>query len=108
MPESESPEITVDESTGVGTVTLDETAGMSANLELVNSQSESARINASGYWYDDEPPEVNLRVGFASGSISLSMSPERARRVAADLQMAAVHATTGDAELGEEQANDRE
>lgn len=103
--ELEQPEIAVDGEMGVGTVTFDEESGIQGALEIMNTYGDPATVNCSGYWYDDEPPEVNMRIGLESAVLSLSMSPKRARKVAADLRMAAVHATTGDAELQENQAN---
>jgi hypothetical protein len=70
------------------------------SLHLDPDLVDDATVTVDAYWYDDEPPEVRFSMYHEAVTTQSSLTPERARRLAAELRLAATHAEQGAAEAG--------
>lgn len=72
-------------------------SGVWTAAELGELVDEESSVSVSGWNYDDEDPShVMMHVTQQVVGLSLSLSPERARELAADLEAAADHAAGED------------
>lgn len=94
------PEITVDEETGSGRANVPRKSEVWSALEIFEDVDEDTHLGVSGFWMDDEPPSVEFRVDTQLAGLTVNLSLEEARELAADLQLAATHAEQGAAEMG--------
>lgn len=81
--------VTEDQNLGAGSAKLDTGEPVWSVLEIQQVPDEEATISLEGYWYDDEPPQVEVRINSGPASHVLNMGTERARDLAADLEKAA-------------------
>lgn len=91
--------VKTDSEQGVGTASVPTESDAWATVKLEELVSEDAVLSVTGYWYDDEEPQVEVTVGVSVGTIVLNLTPERARVVAEDLREVAEHAEHGDKQL---------
>jgi hypothetical protein len=85
---------------GTGRAVVNETADGPGEARLPTITGDGW-LKATGLWFDDEPPIVELVADLNGVQIRLSLSPKQARRFGADLRTAATHAEQGSAELTE-------
>lgn len=74
---------------GATRASLPKRAGLSSHLELYNRKEDDATFDATAYRYDDEESHVSVTIGLEAGNLSMTLSAEEARTIAADLEAAA-------------------
>lgn len=72
--------------------------GMYATLELGERVSDDTNLTVNGYCYDDEPNVVELRLA-GPASLTLSLTPTRARELAGDLLASARVTSAAESEV---------
>lgn len=97
---TESPAVDVstgDMGSGIASV---ETGGpVWADVELWGGNDREAEFSVHAEWLDDEQPWVHVGVNTGIANITTSMSPDRVRRLARELQTAADRAEQGQREV---------
>lgn len=95
-------ESSIETNYGATRTSLPKREGISSSVELGEVIDEDASLSANGYWYDEEPSQVELNIGTRAAQVKLTLSPAHAREFASDIQLAAHHADYGeDGGLGE-------
>jgi len=74
---------------GASRATLPKRTGLSSHLELYNLNEDDVRFRAKAYRYDEEESHVSVSIMLDAGNVSMTLSAEEARTIAADLEAAA-------------------
>lgn len=64
-----------------------------AEIATDRSIGEGAELEVNGFWYDDEEGSVELKLSGQHGRAVFTLNPEAALELAADIEVAAAHAT---------------
>jgi hypothetical protein len=87
------PEPTIEsDDTGCTRTSIPSGSPVFGAVNITEELSEESSISVSGYWYDDQPGEVECKVGVGSAHVTLSFSPDRAHELAAEFEQAALAA----------------
>lgn len=74
---------------GAARATLPKRSGLSSHLELYNLNENDVKFRVKAYRYDDEESHVSVSIMLKRGNVSMTLSAEEARTIAADLEAAA-------------------
>lgn len=78
-----------------GRTSLPSREGIWSQVKLGKTVDEDASLSVTGHWSSHEPPRIELHVRADAADVTLSISPDRSRALAADLLLAAYYAEKG-------------
>lgn len=78
-----------------GRTSLPSREGIWSQVKLGKTIDEDASLSVTGHWSSYEPPRIEVRVSADAADVTLSISPDRSRALAADLLLAAYYAEKG-------------
>lgn len=89
-----------EEESGMGRATIEGGEPAESRADIIVNEDGNGHLWCAGYWFVDQPPEVALSLVLPNVDANVTMTPARARELAAELQLAAMHAEQGAREAG--------